>query len=167
MVVRSVTLLAAAMAASSAVFAQGDNTVRINGALEGDKLPFLCRDRASVGLIVPIVARAQEARIGGESDKAQRLMEVAARLRGEICLRPAADDVVILRCRLDQTDSPAGSVSTVKVGAILRSDPNKIEQPFYAWTNAVVDEGSAGGSTCAGETGESFQASPDISCACS
>ena len=43
MVVRSVTLLAAAIAASSAVFAQGDNTVRINGALEGDKLPFRSR----------------------------------------------------------------------------------------------------------------------------
>ena len=162
MAVRSVTLLAAAIAASTSAFAQGDNTVRINGALEGDKLPFLCRDRASVGLIVPIVARAQEARGGGENDKAQRLMEVAARLQGEVCLRPAADDVVILRCKLDQTDNPAGSVSTIKVGAILRSDPTKVEQPFYAWTNAVVDESSASGSGCAGETGESFQASQDI-----
>ena len=62
MAVRTVTLLAAAIAASGAAFAQGDNTVRVNGALEGDKLPFLCRDRSSVSLIVPIVARAQEAR---------------------------------------------------------------------------------------------------------
>lgn len=162
MAVRTVTLLAAAIAASGAAFAQGDNTVRVNGALEGDKLPFLCRDRSSVSLIVPIVARAQEARAGGEHDKAQRLMEVAARLQGEICLRPAADDVVILRCRLDQTDSPAGSVSTLKVGAILRSDPTKVEQPFYAWTNAVVDESGAAGSACTGETGGSFHASPDI-----
>ncbi len=54
---------------------------RINGALEGDKLPFLCRDRDSVGLIIPIVARAQEARIKSEDSKAQSLMEVAARLK--------------------------------------------------------------------------------------
>jgi hypothetical protein len=163
MAVRSVTLLAVTLAAAGAVFAQGDNTVRINGALEGDKLPFLCRDRASVGLIIPIVARAQEARAGGDSGKAQNLMEVAGRLQSEICLRPASGDVVILRCKLDQANNPGGSVSTVKVGAILRSDPAKVEQPFYAWTNAVVDESGAGGGACASETGgDSFQASPDI-----
>ena len=161
MTVRAVTLLVAAIA-SGAAFAQVDNTVRINAALEGDKVPFLCRDRSSVSLIVPIVMRAQEARAGGEHDKAQRLMEVAGRLQSEICLRPAAEDVVILRCKLDQASNPAGSVSTVKLGAILRSDPTKIEQPFYAWTNAAIDEGNAAGGACAGETAESFHASPDI-----
>ncbi len=140
--------------------AQGDNTVRVNAAMEGDKLPFLCRDRDSVGLIIPVVSRAQEARVRGEHDKAQGLMEVAARLQSEICLRPTADDVVILRCKLATADGPGGSVATVKVGAILRSDPAKLEQPFYAWTNASVDE--TGGGTCAGEGGDGLQVSPDI-----
>jgi hypothetical protein len=163
MAVRSVTWLAAAIAATGAAFAQGDNVVRINGALEGDKLPFLCRDRASVGLILPIVARAQEARAGGDNSKAQSLMEVAGRLQNEICLRPGTGDVVILRCKLDQADNPGGSVATVKVGAILQSDPAKVEQPFYAWTNAVVDESSANGSACTDEAGgDVFQASQDI-----
>jgi Putative peptidoglycan binding domain/Domain of unknown function (DUF4189) len=181
MIARLVTLLVATIAATGAVIGTshaqgnntaraiavgpapgGDNTVRINGALEGDKLPFLCRDRESVGLIIPIVSRAQEARVRGENTKAEGLMEVAARLQSEICQRPAADDVVILRCKLDQTEGSGGSVSTVKVGAILRSDPVKVEQPFYAWTNAVVDESGAPG-TCTGEAGgDAFQASADI-----
>jgi hypothetical protein len=176
MIARLVTLLAVSIAATGASHAQGnntsraigvlqapsgDNTVRINAAMEGDKLPFLCRDRDSVGLITPVVSRAQEARVQGEHDKAQSLMEVAARLQSEICLRPTAEDVVILRCKLDTADGAGGSVSTLKVGAILRSDPAKMEQPFYAWTNATVDEGGAAG-TCAGEAGTSLQVSPDI-----
>ena len=97
MLLRSVTSFAVMFAAAGAALAQGDNTVRANAAMEGDKLPFLCRDRDSVGLIIPIVSRAQEARISGDQGKAQSLMEVAARLQSEICVRPSADDVVILR----------------------------------------------------------------------
>ncbi len=137
--------------------APGDNIVRVNAAMEGDKMPFLCRDSESVSVIVPIVARAQEARVQGDNDKAQGLMEAAARVQSEICLRPTADDVVILRCKLNEANGPGGSVSTVKVGAILRSDPAKLEQSFYAWTNASVDE--TGGGKC---PGEGFQVSPDI-----
>jgi hypothetical protein len=167
MPVRSVKLFALSIAAGGAAFsaalAQGDNTVRINAALEGDKRPFLCRDRDSVNLIIPIVARAQEARARGESDKAQSLMQVAERLQAEICQKPVAEDVVILRCRVDQKDALGGAVSTVKVGAILRSDPTKVEQPFFAWTRASIDEGGAAGASCPGEGGgEALQVSPDI-----
>src|SRR5690349_9395338 len=102
MIARLATLFAVTIAAIGVSHAQGnntqraigvlqapggDNTVRINAAMEGDKLPFLCRDRDSVGLITPVVSRAQDARVKGEHDKAQGLMEVAARLQGEICLR--------------------------------------------------------------------------------
>ena len=174
MIARFITLFAVAITATSAAFAQGnnvraiavspaqgDNIVRLNAAMEGDKLPFLCRERESVNLIAPIVSRAQEARVKGDSGKAQSLMEVAARLQGEICLRPASDDVVILRCKIDQVDGPGGSVSTVKVGAILRSDPAKVEQAFYAWTNASIDE--TGGGKCPGEAaGADYQTSQDI-----
>jgi hypothetical protein len=177
MIARLITLLAVIVAATAAALAQGnntsraigvlpaqgDNTVRVNAAMEGDKLPFLCRDRDSVGLIIPVVTRAQEARVKGENGKAQSLMEVAARLQGEICLRPTADDVVILRCKLDQADGPGGTVSTIKVGAILRSDPAKLEQPFFAWTNANVDEAGVNTSACVNEAGgDGMRTSPDI-----
>lgn len=182
MIARLVTLLAVTIAATSSAIAtshaqgnnnnaraigvlpaQGDNNVRVNAAMEGDKLPFLCRDRESVGLIIPVVTRAQEARVKGENSKAQSLMEVAAKLQSEICLRPSADDVVILRCRLDQADGPGGTVSTIKVGAILRSDPAKMEQPFFAWTNANIDEAGANTAPCINESGgDGMRTSPDI-----
>jgi hypothetical protein len=163
MLLRPVASLAVMVAAAGAALAQADNTVRVNAAMEGDKLPFLCRDRDSVGLIIPIVARAQEARIKSEDSKAQSLMEVAARLQSEICLRPSAGDVVILRCKLEQTDGSGGTVSTIKVGAILRSDPAKVEQAFYGWTNANVDETGANPATCAGDAGgDGMRVSPDI-----
>jgi hypothetical protein len=163
MLLRSVTSFAVMFAAAGAALAQGDNTVRANAAMEGDKLPFLCRDRDSVGLIIPIVSRAQEARISGDQGKAQSLMEVAARLQSEICVRPSADDVVILRCKLNEANGPGGTVSTIKVGAILRSDPAKVEQPFYAWTNATVDESGTLSGACTSEgAGDGLQVSPDI-----
>ncbi len=167
MLVRSVTLLAISIAATgvapATAFAQGDNTVRINAAMEADKRPFLCRDRESVSVIIPIVTRAQEARARGDNGKAQNLLQVAEKLQAEICQRPVSEDVIILRCKIDQADSPDGPVSTVKVGAILRSDPIKVEQPFFAWTNARIDEGGAASASCPGEgSGEALQASPDI-----
>ena len=84
MLVRSVMLLAISIAATDAQLATASaqsDTVRINAAMEGDKRPFLCRERESVSLIIPIVARAQEARARGDSNKAQSLMQIAEQLQ--------------------------------------------------------------------------------------
>ena len=84
----------------------------LHTALEGDQRPFLCRERDSVNLIVQIMARSFDAR-ASDSDKAQRLLEIAGRLQGELCTRPAADDIIILRCSLAQRGVPADAVSVL------------------------------------------------------
>ena len=105
----------------------------LHTALEGDQRPFLCRERDSVNLIVQIMARSFDAR-ASDSDKAQRLLEIAGRLQGELCTRPAADDIIILRCSLAQRGVPRPGISTIKVSAVIRGEPSKGEQPFFAWT---------------------------------
>jgi hypothetical protein len=75
--------------------------VRLHGALEGEQRPLLCKDPETVGLVVGVLGRALKAH-ADDADKARRLSELAAKLEGEICLKPAADDIVILRCNLEQ-----------------------------------------------------------------
>ena len=84
--------------------------------------------------------------------KSQRLTDIATRLQGEMCRKPADSDVVILRCKLGQVDAAASPLALVKVSALIQSEAAKGEQPFYAVTNAADrrrrirtgDAGSAG-----------------------
>lgn len=105
----------------------------LHAALEGDRRPFLCKGRDSVSLIVEIMARALEAR-DSDADKTRRMLEIAGKLQAELCTRPTAEDIIILRCNLAQRAVNRTNISTVKVSAVLRSEPSKGEQPFFAWT---------------------------------
>jgi hypothetical protein len=105
----------------------------LHTALEGTRRPFLCKERDSVDLIVEIMTRSFDVR-DRDAEKAQRLLEIAGRLQGELCTRPAADDIVILRCGLAQRELPRARISTIKVSAVIRAEPSKGEQPFFAWT---------------------------------
>jgi hypothetical protein len=112
----------------------------LHTALEGERRPFLCRERDSVNLIVEIMTRSFEIR-DSDAAKAQRLLEIAGRLQGELCKRPAADDIVILRCGLAQRELPRAKISTIKVSAVIRAEPSKGEQPFFAWTYFDIASG--------------------------
>jgi peptidoglycan hydrolase-like protein with peptidoglycan-binding domain len=119
----------------------------LHTALEGDRRPFLCKGRDSVNLIVEIMARALEAR-DSDADKTRRMLEIAAKLQAELCTRPAAEDIVILRCNLAQRAVSRANISTIKVSAVLRSEPSKGEQPFFAWTyRNITDSKSSAADT--------------------
>ncbi|MBI3433938.1 MAG: peptidoglycan-binding protein [Proteobacteria bacterium] len=147
-------------------------TLRLHAALEGDDRPFLCADRATVGLVVAVLARAIEARAAGDADKAQRVFELAARLQAEICTRPAADDIVILRCKLDQRDIAGTNVTLAKISAVMRAQTSKGEQPFFAWTYRGIEGGAASAEDAAkaqarwcadgGGDDETVRPSPDL-----
>ena len=104
---------------------------------------MLCRDRQSINLIVPIVALALEARSSNDKDKSTRLTEIATRLQNELCIRPAVDDIVVLRCRLSQRDISGTKLSAIRLSAFLRAEPSKGEQPFFGWTSADIDDSGA------------------------
>lgn len=101
---------------------------------------MLCRDRQSINLIVPILALALEARSSNDKDKAGRLTDIATRLQNELCVRPAADDILVLRCRLSQRDIGGTRLSAIRVSALLRAEASKGEQPFFAWTFTDIDD---------------------------
>jgi peptidoglycan hydrolase-like protein with peptidoglycan-binding domain len=119
---------------------------RLHTTLEGEQRPLLCKDPETVDLIVAVLGRAIEAR-AADADKAKRLFELAAKLEAEICLKPAADDIVILRCNLDQKNFGDSKISVVKVSALLRSNTSAGEQPFYAWTYATIEGSQDGGAS--------------------
>ena len=118
---------------------------RLQSALEGDARPLLCKNPATVDLIVGVLGKAIEARAVPDDAKAKHLFELAAQLESEICAQPAPDDIVILRCNLGQTSFGNTAITIVKVSAVLRSNTSAGEQPFYAWTYATVagNEGDA------------------------
>lgn len=163
-------LLVAAIACFSigTAHAQNQPAWRIHNALEADR-PLLCKDTNSANLVVSILSRALEARAEKEVEKSDRLAEIAGRLQAEICRRPAADDIVIVRCKLGQDST--GRISIVKLSAVIRSEASKGEQPFFAWTYAKIDEGSgdteaqdATAKWCASEKGsdEILSPTPDL-----
>ena len=135
--------LLSAIATSLVVFgttplrAQGTPTWRLNTAIEGKERPFLCQDLESVGLIIAIERRAL---LQNDPEKSTRLSDIARRLEGELCRAPAPDDTVILRCKLDQHDTPNAQLSTVRVSALIRAELLKGEQPFFAWTLAPIED---------------------------
>ena len=140
-----VAAAACAIFVAGPALAQKESDWPVNTALEGEQRPFLCKERDSVNLIVQIMARSFDAR-GSDSDKARRLMEIAGRLQAELCKRPVADDIIILRCSLAQRDVPGTMISTIKVSAVIRAEPSKGEQPFFAWTYLNI-AGSRGSPT--------------------
>lgn len=125
--------------------AQAQNVLRLHEAIPAAQRPLLCADRDSVNLIIPVLARAADARVAREADKSQRLAEIATRLQGEVCRKSAPEDVVILRCKLGQVDTGGAQVVLVKVSALMQAEAAKGEQAFYAWTDARVEDGSAPG----------------------
>lgn len=129
------------IAVTSAAGARAEPAWQLHTTLEGDNTPALCKDTSSVGLIADILARAISAKANSDSEKAKRLFEIAAKLQDEICLRPGKEDIVILRCALDQRQIGNSTVSLVKMSALLHADVSAGEQPFYGWTYAQVSGG--------------------------
>jgi hypothetical protein len=135
------TAVMACLASAAPVQAQTTRAWSLHAAIEGIDKPSLCKDRDTVRLIVAIEARAVQARdVDGE--KSRRLAAIASQLQSELCSRPGPDDIVILRCKLDHQDFPSGSLSTVKISALIRADTSSGEQPFFAWTFAPINEGA-------------------------
>ena len=144
---------------------------RLHGTLEGDARPLLCKDPETTNLVVDVLGRAIQARAGGDADNAKSLFEVAAKLESEICLKPAADDIVILRCSLGDKNFGETRISLAKISALMKSNSSAGEQPFYAWTYATI-EPAADGSTaqdadkkwCAEETAADapLEPTPDL-----
>lgn len=121
-------------------------TWRLHATIEGER-PFLCKDADSIGMVVDIAARAQEARARRDTEKAERLLDLASRLQGEICRRPSPDDVIVLRCRVQSRTIAGVAISTVKVSALLRAEPSLGEQPFFAWKAGEIEDASPGEET--------------------
>ena len=129
------------------------------------------QDPETANLVVDVLGRAIEAKAGGDADKAKILFEVAAKLESEICLKPAADDIVILRCNLGDKKFGDTRISLAKISALMKSNSSAGEQPFYAWTYAAI-EPAADGSTaqdadkkwCAEETAADapLEPTPDL-----
>ena len=141
-------ILAGVMAAVVCVHAgsanaQSGQQIRLHSSLEGAQRPMLCRDRQSINLIVPILALGLEARSSSDKDRAGRFTDIATRLQNELCLRPAPDDIVVLRCRLSQRDIGGTKLSAIRLSALLRTEISKGEQPFFAWTYADIDDSGA------------------------
>jgi peptidoglycan hydrolase-like protein with peptidoglycan-binding domain len=126
--------------------AQGAPDWYLHATLEGDQKPFLCKDPETVGLVVAVLGRAIEAK-ADDADKAKRLFELAAKLEADICLKPAADDIVILRCKLEQKTFGDTNISLAKISALLKSDSSAGEQPFYTWTYATINPSKDGGAS--------------------
>ena len=122
--------------------AESPTPLKLNAALEGNQRPLLCKNPATVNLVLEVLDRAIAAQTD-DTEKAKRLFEIAAKLEAEICQKPAADDIVILRCNLEQQTYGNTKISLLKLSALLRSNPSAGEQPFYAWTYAPI-EGSEG-----------------------
>jgi peptidoglycan hydrolase-like protein with peptidoglycan-binding domain len=135
------TALLAAMLAVAVAAAESRPTWQLHKAIEGDQRPFLCKDRDAANLVVGVLRRALGAR--SDADKSKRLLEIAAKLESEICIKPADDDIVIVRCTLDQQSFGSGAISLIKLSALLRSDASAGEQPFFAWTYATIEGGGA------------------------
>lgn len=142
--IRRAAALLLFVAATFASAARADPAWTLHTRLEGDSTPSLCKDTDSVELVVAVLARAIAAQAAAGDDKAKRLFALAAKLQDEICLRPAEDDIVILRCNLEQRQIGKSAISLVKVSALLHSDVSAGEQPFYAWTYAKIADSDAG-----------------------
>jgi hypothetical protein len=136
-------VMAVLAALTGATDAQAQTALRLHEAVAVPQRPLLCGDREAVNLIVPVLARAAAAK-AGEAEKSQRLTEIATRLQGEVCRKPAAEDVVILRCKLGQVDAGGSSLALVKISALIQNEAAKGEQPFYAWTDLRIDDAAAG-----------------------
>jgi hypothetical protein len=133
--------VAAVLAVTAGVtVARAQSPLRLHESIAAPQRPLLCADRGSVNLIMPVLARAADARVSRDADKSQRLTEIATQLQGEVCRKPAADDVVILRCRLGQTDTGGAALTLIKVSALIQTEAAKGEQPFYGWTDLRIDD---------------------------
>ena len=164
-------VLWAACIGSAGAQPQGEPAWRIHSAIDGDRRPSLCVNRDNVNVLATVVARAAEARGANDGAKSARLLQIATQLEGEICFRPAAEDIVILRCKVAQRVVGGTNIAVVKLSALIRAEASKGEQPFFAWTNAGIDESggdtadaqSATGKWCAEQVAEEpFSVTPDL-----
>ncbi len=123
--------------------AQAQTALRLHEPIAAPQRPLLCAGRGSLDLVTPVLARAADARLARDTDKSKRLTDIAERLQGEVCRQAAAEDVVILRCKLSQFDAGGSSLALVKMSALIQAEAAKGEQPFYGWTDLKID-GSPG-----------------------
>lgn len=138
--------------------AQAQTALRLHEPIAAPQRPLLCAGRGSLDLVTPVLARAADARSARDNDKSKRLTDIAERLQGEVCRKAAAEDVVILRCKLAQVDAGGSALALVKMSALIQTEAAKGEQPFYGWTDLKVD-GNPGQQQldarwCAGESAE-------------
>src|SRR5947209_3571940 len=98
--------------ATTPIHSQNTPAWRLHSAIEGNERPFLCKDRESVNLIFAIERRALQLREGNDGGKSNRLSEIATRLQSELCSPSAPDDIVILRCKIDQQNVFDAQLST-------------------------------------------------------
>ena len=138
------TALLLLVAATFVSAARADPAWNLHTRLEGNSTPSLCKDTDSVELVVAVLTRAIAAQAAADDERAKRLFEVAAKLQDEVCLRPTAEDIVILRCNLEQRQIGKSAISLIKVSALLHSDVSAGEQPFYGWTYAKIASGDDG-----------------------
>jgi hypothetical protein len=155
----AVTALVSAFAGGTV--AQAQTPLRLHESIAAPQRPLLCTDRDSVNLIIPVLSRAADARAARDPEKSQRLSEIASRLQGEVCRKPATDDIVVLRCKLSQVEAGGSSLALVKISALIQSEAAKGEQAFYGWTDLRVEDATGGPTTqeanarwCAGERAE-------------
>jgi hypothetical protein len=134
--------LVAVLTTITAGAAQAQTALRLHESIAAPQRPLLCADRDSLNLVTPVLARAADARTARDSDKSRRLTEIAERLQGEVCRKAAADDVVILRCKLAQFDAGGKALALVKMSALIQQEAAKGEQAFYGWTDLRVEDAS-------------------------
>jgi hypothetical protein len=120
--------------------AQAQSALRLHESIAAPQRPLLCADRDSVNLVLPVLSKAADARATREADKSQRLTEIATRLQGEVCRKSAADDVVILRCKLGQVEAGGSALALVKMSALIQTEAAKGEQAFYGWTDLKIED---------------------------
>jgi hypothetical protein len=125
--------------------AQAQTALRLHEPIAVPQRPMLCADRDSVSIIIPVLARVADARAARDTEKSQRFTEIANRLQGEVCRKTAADDVVVLRCKLGQVDAGGTPLALVKISALIQTEAAKGEQTFYGWTDAKVDDATSAG----------------------
>lgn len=131
-------------AATGATVAQAQTALRLHEPIAAPQRPLLCADRGSANLVLPVLAKAADARVARDADKSKRLTDIATRLQGEVCRKAAADDLVILRCKLEQIEAGGSALALVKMSALIQSEVAKGEQSFFGWTDLRVDDAAGG-----------------------
>lgn len=116
----------------------------LHGLVEDANRPGLCPTAYAANSITSIILHALEAQQAGDKSRMERLLGIAAQYQREICRTPAPDDVIFVRCRIDDVEAFGTRVTIAKLSAIIKSEITKGERAFYAWTYADIREAPKG-----------------------